>query len=262
MLPWGGSSDQNETYFRAQHIAVPVAYFDGLVIQINILIDGEMYFFVQRLGIYRIAVFYHHQSSGVFFYRQIDMQNDPASLSEVNKQIRSAFITDYPDFNATLALVVTHNLSVSSKPNIFQSVLVSDEKSTFMIFNYGELSAPSRIRSFKDTRNNENRFNCSTSSTNCGTPGRFIFSARYDTFPYELTDYKSKSSPIHLFFSRTLNRSFLIQNFLFDFNTKIEYNFLPFGHEHGDNHFTQVNMFDLEYGYLFPYFDQPPRAIS
>jgi hypothetical protein len=110
--------------------------------------------------------------NGAFYFNQLITDS---YVSLINAKIRKAY-PNFSSFNATTAYTITWSAFHQSKSILYQAVLCTNMKNSFMLVSYEKLGIPFDQESFYvDTLNHSNAFHPSTNESNCAVAGQFIF---------------------------------------------------------------------------------------
>jgi hypothetical protein len=130
---------------------------------------------IESYPYYRIVPYYNADVPPTFFFNTVVSSAD---LSMLSGKIRAAFAPSYANFTATLAYAITFIFKTVVNTTFYQVVLCTNTISeSFMIISVTHLDVPSDydFGFYIDTNNQYNNFSLSTSGSNCGVPGQFIF---------------------------------------------------------------------------------------
>jgi hypothetical protein len=149
--------------------------FDGeSIYSLYMFMDGDLYLTDENNN-YHMRAFHYLNSVGFFCFRIV---TDKMTLHIISSAIRKASFnnSEYTQFNATNVYVITWIIRKDLKYTFYQVSLCTDGRSAFMIINYKLLQVPSDSSEFLiDSNNNQIYFNGSTSGSNCGVPGQFVY---------------------------------------------------------------------------------------
>jgi hypothetical protein len=151
-------------------------YFGQPILAIHLYTDGDFFLIRDESTNYRIVP-YHHTSSTGSYYVSVT-----SGMEAVSKLIRSAFPNQYANFSASLCLFYTWVLTEpqlnGTNTTLYQVVLSIDNttNSSFMLVSYAQLDILTDESPFYQEANGLHfHFHGSTTESNCGVPGQFIF---------------------------------------------------------------------------------------
>jgi hypothetical protein len=137
--------------------------------------DGDFYL-IDGNNQYRLLAYHNLNSEGFYCFSSV---SEETNLDYISLTVREAMLNkpEYRSFNAINAYVITWIIRKGSNYTFYQVVLCKDGRSAFMIINYKLLQIPSDSSKFlTDSNQNKIYFDGSTSGSNCGVPGQFVFS--------------------------------------------------------------------------------------
>jgi hypothetical protein len=154
--------------------------------------DGDFYLIRDQNTHYHMLPFHHTSSSGLYYDTDVVGSSSQTTLTAVSNLIQAAYPQQYANFSATLCYIFTWVLSESimnSPTTLYQVVLSMENTTSFMIVSYVQLSLPADSTFFyQDTNGQSIPINGSTTGSNCGVPGQFVFQFNHLTSKYNLNN--------------------------------------------------------------------------
>jgi hypothetical protein len=137
--------------------------------------DGDFYLYTPYTE-YHFNPFHHDNSVGKCYFHDNDLSQN--ELEMLSARIHNANLAGNNSVNITTAFTITWSIEIKKKLTLFQVVLCMDNSTTssFMIVSYAKLDIlPDTSIFFYDIDLHEIAFEASTTGSNCGVPGQYIF---------------------------------------------------------------------------------------
>jgi hypothetical protein len=155
--------------------------------------DGDFYMILDSKTKYHNMPFHRVNSTGWYnidkykngyYFGAYELNGVQTTLNRMSSMIQAAFPQQYSTFSAITGYVITWNIGHSSGPTtVYQVILAKDEIHSFMILLYEQLGVPTDVEHLfiSDASGNSFPINASTTDSNCGVPGQFIYSLNAQT---------------------------------------------------------------------------------
>jgi hypothetical protein len=155
-----------------------IKYFGINMNKIDASLDGDLNL-TSFFSSFCIRPYHHSNSNGAYFGVSLKSKD----LLNESLKIRAAFAGQYGNFNAVYIFLWTWILwSQDGNSTFYQVALCTDNKLSFLIIDYKLLQIPSDSASYyTDLKLQPVYFNASTTGSNCGVPGQFIFQLNNST---------------------------------------------------------------------------------
>jgi hypothetical protein len=156
-------------------------YFGQKTDAIYTYTDGDFYLISDsNKRLYHILPWHKSNSLGLYYF---GVCGDPGTITAVSNIIQAAFPQQYTIFSVKACYIITWVLTSSSgKSTVFQVILATDETNSYMIVLYQKLGlAADEASYYTDAKGTTFFFETSTTDSNCGVPGQFIFSFNNQT---------------------------------------------------------------------------------
>jgi hypothetical protein len=146
--------------------------------------DGDFYMIDEFKTYYHIMPFHRLNSAGSYYFGAYDSNGGQTTLTKISSLVQAAYPQQFTAFSANTGYIITWNITGSSaQSTVYQVILATDEIHSFMILLYEQLGVTTDVEHLfiADPSGNSFPINASTTDSNCGVPGQFIYSLNAQT---------------------------------------------------------------------------------